>query len=38
MKHIIRICYEQNLDLQKEVREFLKRRPKTQLTGIYKGN
>jgi hypothetical protein len=38
MRNIIRICFENNLSLSREVREFLKRRTKEELTGVYNGN
>lgn len=38
MKTIIRMCIENNIDLAKSVRTFLKNRPKEAETGIYNGN
>lgn len=35
MKEIIRICYEQNIDLKTYVRMYIKALPKSPLTGIY---
>jgi hypothetical protein len=38
MRHIIRLCHENGLDLATEVRKFIKSFPKVKETGIYKGN
>jgi hypothetical protein len=38
MKQIIRMCHEHNLDLRLEVRKYIKSLPKSEQTGVYKGN